>query len=340
MNGRTFRQLLIFAGIQLAVTLALFPERFGTGLAEISAATLLLELVYYGVMSYLLLRAESVSVILKSAFSCLVYRAGMSFIFAVLASAFYSMNFGNAMELGFGAYIPGLLLLSAPAPFLLQGFLKEMFGGSRRRFEPQTQAVPGREYDQNGRATIVLSKAGAQKPAAAPASLNSSFGNYSMETVASPSDRLTDMYYQAPTAHSDANGFERAVRYVCEDSSVKFAAVVDSEGLMLSQCHRGAVDPEQWAPFACELLMYNNSVLMRGGWQTAEKLDLTLPDARLAIARADEQTCLLVVAERHGDDVLHIRITQALDIIRKYVSERYSQRLSPNAEKYHVSSTQ
>ncbi len=340
MNGRTFRQLLIFAGIQLAVTLALFPERFGTGLAEISAATLLLELVYYGVMSYLLMRAESVSVILKSAFTCLVYRAGLSFLFAVLAVAFYSMNFGNAMEAAFGAYIPGLLLLSVPAPFLLMGFLKEMFGAPRRRFEPQTQAMAGREYDQNGRATIVLSKNGAPKPSPASAAHTSSFGHHAMDTVSSPSDRLTDVYYQAPNSHSDANGFERAVRYMCEDWSVKLAAVVDSEGLMLAQCHRGTVDPEEWAPYACELLMHNNRVLMRGGWQTTEKLDLTLPEARMAIARADEQTCLLVVAERHGDDVLHIRITQALDIIRKYVSERYSQKLSPNAEKYHVSSTQ
>lgn len=338
MNGRTLRQLLIFAGIQLAVTLALFPERFGTGLAEISAATLLLELVYYGVMTYMLMRAESVPIILKSALVCLVYRAGLSVMFSLLAMAFYSMNFGNALEVGFGAYIPGLLLLSVPAPFLLNGFLKEMFSAPRRRFEPQPQAMQAGEYNQNGRATIVLSKGGAAKSASAPASHNHSYG--SMDTVSSPSDRLNDIYYQSPTAQSDSNGFERAARYMCEDWSVKLAAVVDSEGLILAQCHRGAVDPEQWAPFACELLMHNNSVLIRGGWQKAEKLDLTLPDGRLAIARADEQTCLLVVAERHGDDVLHIRITQALDIIRKYVSERYSQRLVPNAEKYHVSSTQ
>jgi len=47
-----------------------------------------------------------------------------------------------------------------------------------------------------------------------------------------------------------------------------------------------------------------------------------------------------VISERQSDDVLGIRINQALEMIRKFVDERYSDKLNLNAESIHVRSAE
>jgi hypothetical protein len=44
----------------------------------------------------------------------------------------------------------------------------------------------------------------------------------------------------------------------------------------------------------------------------------------------------MVVSERATDDVLNIRINQGLEMIRRYVAERYSEKLIGNSEKAYV----
>ena len=53
----------------------------------------------------------------------------------------------------------------------------------------------------------------------------------------------------------------------------------------------------------------------------------------------EESFSLMVIAERQIDDFLNIRINQALEIIGKYVAERYSRKLFVNVERTYVPST-
>lgn len=337
MSGQTIRQLLIFAGIQLAISLALFPNQFGMDLADIALESVALEAVFYGTMVYLLIRPDSMGAVVKSAMFCLVYRFGLSAIFGLVVTILYPMSLGNALQLGFGGYIPGLLLMAIPTPFILRSYLTEAYSAPRRRFSEESTFAHEREQEKDGRTTLVFSREAASKSLAPVQSHHEPAGHTSTSHHNSH-ERMTDTFYHSGSSNSDMNGFERAARYVCEDWSIYLAAVVDNEGLMLAHCKRGTIDPEQWSPFALELLNQNDFVMHRGGWRSPEKIDLLLPEERVVIARVDENTALMVVAERQNDDVLHIRISQAIEMIRKYSSERYGYKPEPNAEKYHVPS--
>jgi predicted regulator of Ras-like GTPase activity (Roadblock/LC7/MglB family) len=133
------------------------------------------------------------------------------------------------------------------------------------------------------------------------------------------------------------NGFDRATRYVGEHSAVHVAAVVDSEGLLVSNFVRGNDDPEMWAPYAVLLMEEHGRLLHHGQWGNPDRIDFTLPQYRIVICR-EHQFVFMVVADRHGDEMLTIRINQGLDIIRKYSADRYTQKMFMNPERSYVPS--
>jgi hypothetical protein len=114
------------------------------------------------------------------------------------------------------------------------------------------------------------------------------------------------------------------------------AAAVDSEGLLLSGFTRGSeASAEDWAPFALLFLQNSKSLTDRVAWNEPEKIDILMSDQRLIIAKTSD-IYLMVVAERAGDEVLNIRFNQALDMVGKYIAERYSEKLFVKAEKQYV----
>ena len=117
------------------------------------------------------------------------------------------------------------------------------------------------------------------------------------------------------------------------------AAVIDEEGLLLGNFTRNQIDPETWAPLALLFLQSSGDVLERTKLDGLERLDLQLKDKRMVVARS-KGCSLMVVSERLDDDLLNIRINQGLDMINRFVTERYGDKLNSNAEKIHVSSAQ
>jgi len=113
------------------------------------------------------------------------------------------------------------------------------------------------------------------------------------------------------------------------------AVVVDDEGLPLSNFVREGVSLDDWAPLALVFKKNNNDVLDRVGMKNVDQLTLTIDDMRVTIA-SEEGINLMVLADIQQDDVLNIRITQGMEIIRKYMAERYNQELFENAEKKYV----
>lgn len=137
------------------------------------------------------------------------------------------------------------------------------------------------------------------------------------------------------TSTSDLNGFERSVRYIAEHGSVYYASVVDPDGLLLANYHRGKLDPEDMAPLAVLFFEWNRAVLAKGRLGEAEKIDITLKEKRLILGRVGEW-CLMVISERQADDLLNIRINQGMDILRKYAAEKYSSEQQTQVEKTYV----
>ena len=137
----------------------------------------------------------------------------------------------------------------------------------------------------------------------------------------------------------DMSGFDKAVYYIGEHSSVHLAAVVDEEGLLLGNFTRHDVDAEAWAPMALLFLQGGKDVLSRADLDGVERLELQLKEKRIVVGRS--KGCnLIVVSERHDDDLLNIRINQGLEMINRLVAERYADKLNSNAERIHVSSAQ
>jgi predicted regulator of Ras-like GTPase activity (Roadblock/LC7/MglB family) len=131
---------------------------------------------------------------------------------------------------------------------------------------------------------------------------------------------------------SETNGYERATQYIGEDASVRLAAVIDKEGLLLGNFTRGDIVAEDWAPLTLLFLEQSSQVLDRLGCPIPERVALISSNERIIIAYEDSFS-LMVVCDRQQDDILNIRISQGLDIIRKYMADRYNEKLFVNAEK-------
>jgi len=322
MNGRIARQILLFSLLVLIIPMILFPERLGTTLAKASLVYVLFELVYYGIVSFILNRHASLVQLAQAAGLCIVYRFALGAFLGVFIVIAYPMDLSVALTLSMSSYLPAILLQIAATPFILQPAVSSSLFEQRR---PRHVVMDGPQTPPRT-STATASDARARRQE-----------SYSPDRTSSRlrQDSTGKQTTVAAPAFSDANGFERATRYIGEDASVELAAVVDPEGLLLSHFVRGDIDPESWAPFAVVLEHSNSAILKRFGFTSPDKVELIFREKKVAIA-SEEMFSLLIVSERTLDEVLHIRINQALDIIRKYVAERYSEKLVGNAEKQYV----
>ncbi len=332
ITGRIVQKLVLFSLAMLIVPMVAFPAQFGTQLARGSLITVLYELAYYGFVVYMLKRRGGLVQLMPAAGICLVYRLLMGALFGLTISALYSMDTRLSLTFGLSSYLPGILFHVALAPFVLKTLIDQYYQAVLPATRPKfDRAEP--EGIEHGRTSLAVSKErgfvfdqSPQQPEVVRSEVES-------ELTSSPKP-VPDQ----PTS-GDAHGFDRAVRYIGEHGSVHLAAVVDSEGLLLANYVRGSYDPEEWAPLALLFQSSSSRILARGRLGSPEKIDFRLSDTRLSVATG-QGFSLMVISERQSDDVLGIRINQALEMIRKFVDERYSDKLNLNAESIHVRSAE
>lgn len=322
-SGRIARQTLLFSLLVLIVSMLIFPKRYGTELVETPLVYVVYELAFYGVAVYLLNRFLSPGQLLFSVGLCLVYRFAMGISLGLLIVVMYEWQIKIAVLAGMGRYLPALLLHVAATPFILRSVIRSMY------FVPTPKRIvvgdsSAESTEMSGPTSISVSKEKGftgTTPQSIPRSRQPESKDSQTGTAAS--------------APAEADGFERACRYIGEDGSVLMVAVVDTEGLLLGNFSRRGVEAEDWAPFALSLRDNNLDVSTRMGCQDIEKVDMLFADKKVAIA-CEKSYHLMVVAERATDDVLNIRINQGLEMIRKYVAERYSEKLIGNSERTYV----
>jgi hypothetical protein len=126
--------------------------------------------------------------------------------------------------------------------------------------------------------------------------------------------------------HDRTNGFERGVRYLAEHAAVRVAAIVDSDGFQLAGFGRLGFAAEAWAPMALTIIENNSETLARFGAARPGRVELDYDNLRID-CRSVGMFYLLVVSERHADDLLGVRVSQACEMINKYVSVRYSEKV-------------
>ncbi len=323
LSSETTKRLLMYSLILLIVPLILFPERLGTYLQDYSATNIVLELLFYLLLTFVLYRQGNAMQMVAIAFIGLGYRLLISSIFSVLLSSFYDISSGVALSLGMYGYLPSLLLQIFATPFILKIAMDDVFFSRPRVRRAQPSESAQADSVKAGTSTFVVTK---EKLATRP----DSPPPRPVQTQSSLQNRPATA--ESPVIGGDAQGFDKATRYIGEHSSVKLAAVVDHEGLLLSNFTRGGIIAEDVAPFAL-LIKANGAGSMNFlSYGCPERVEFQLSNDRIVLCY-EESYCLMVIAERHNDDLLNIRINQAMEMVKKYMSERYGEMLHPAMEK-------
>lgn len=333
MNLTRSRTLQVVAGtlVLIGLPLWLFPSLFGTQLLRASWHYLFYEIVFYGFVAVPLFRCNTLVDVLKIAGISLGYRLGIGALFGLTISALYAMDLQVALTLALASYVPGMAAQIVLTPLALLPVLRQVAPRGRG-----ARSLPRREPTY---------AAPAESAHAPFPGLPTRDKKTSIESNPRPKDthqpEVPLMHARAGaesnpvTVTGDLNGFDRAVRYIAEHGSVYFVAVIDQDGLLLANYHRGKIDPQDMAPLAVMFFEWNRAVLDKGRLGEAEKIDITLKEKRLILGRIGDW-CMMVMSERQADDLLNIRINQGLDMLKKYVAERYGAGRQTEVEKTYV----
>lgn len=325
MEKQTKRLILLFSLILVIIPMVIFPKRLGMPLISGSAVYLLYEIVFYGAILYLFRRPARLTTILIGAALTMVYRMALGAAFGLSVIVMYSMDSTIAFSLGMGKYLPAVVLHVLAAPFVIRSVYLELAESLSPDPKPhRTSRAPETK-------PIIIDQ---QNPAPHPAPAEEPV------RVSSPvsTPRTEPVSAQIPH-HDEENQFERAVNYLGEAAVVKMALLVDEEGLILAYFNRCQEDVELWAPLAIVLGQHNGQLLKqyhRGG--SPDKIEIGTRNMRIILRRIEHVT-LMILTEQTVDEIIHIRIAQATDMVRKYMSERYSPALFARVEERYVSNS-
>jgi len=319
ISGRVARQILLLSLLLMIVPAVMFPERLGSGLGGSSLLYVMYELVFYCIVIFLHDRRVSLSSMAKAAAICLVFRNLLSISFGLMIAGMYAMQLKVALMLGMFGYLPGLLMHIAMSPFVIRPLLTQLYDST-----PVRRAVAPPKGESGG-ASIWISRekgfSGSQP--IATKQVRSSSGGVAPVPASSSSDA------------GSVNGFDDVCRFMAQDTTVRLVAVVDAEGLLLSCQESPGLDAEDWSPFAVTMFDHMAGTLDRFDMPSPDMIDMTFKEHKLILAR-HESICLMVVANRQANDLLNIRASRGVEIIKKYLTERYGAPSSHNREKSYV----
>jgi predicted regulator of Ras-like GTPase activity (Roadblock/LC7/MglB family) len=118
------------------------------------------------------------------------------------------------------------------------------------------------------------------------------------------------------------NKFQSALEYLLEYQGVKGAIIFDKEGLVVSNISRDNADPELFSPLALLMIEQTSTVLSRLGEPPVHFLIMKNNESWITIERIND--LILVVRAGHDtNELLKVRIGQAVDMVRTYVKENY-----------------
>jgi predicted regulator of Ras-like GTPase activity (Roadblock/LC7/MglB family) len=120
------------------------------------------------------------------------------------------------------------------------------------------------------------------------------------------------------------NKFQTSLEYLVEYQGVTEAVIFDNEGLVVGCLGRDGLDAEVLSPLALLMLDQISYVLKRLDESPAQSMVIKNKDCWITVERIDS-VVLLVKAVIKTDELLKVRISQAVDMIRSYMNENYPQ---------------
>jgi hypothetical protein len=324
ISGRSLWQLQLFSMIVLIVPMIVYPTMLGTELQKFAFTHILYELLFYFVVTFVLYRQVTVFQAIQITGFCLIYRLVLGVVFSFLLAAIHSISINVSFTLGMFSYLPGMLLHIVATPLLLKPVLDGIYAESFKVRTLRVVESSASERTERGGSTTAYSKDRKSNLKQIPRPLQK----------LTPNRKSADYSTAKETQFTsgELNGFEKATKYVGEDGSVRLACVIDNEGLLLSNFTRGELIAEDIAPYALTIAAACAEKIDRITTGAPERMEFTLRDFRIVLA-VENNCSFMVIAERRSDDLMNIRFNQALEMIKKYMSERYSPNLHPSMEK-------
>lgn len=293
ISSQEYRHAALMAAIVAVVPLIFFPNSLGLGLKLSPFLFLLLELVYYWAVFAVFLKGVEFANIFISGSICFFARLSIGVIFAILVMGMYGTGFKEAFAAGIYRYMPAMLLQVISFPFILMPILK-------RYMQPKSE--------KKARLVVQTSAEVEEKQ------------TKSVKT--DMADRKI-IGYKATVAEKPFTGFDEALKYVGELAAVRFAILIDYQGLPVSFYGENLSLRNLWSAIGVYLVEKINEPLRRAGNYNLEGFELTLDLYRMHVVRIDS-LYLLVAAEKSSGDSEKVRVSQAAGMIKKIYQERYS----------------
>ncbi len=343
-------QIVVFTLVAVLGPLIVFPHTFGMTLSFSFSTLLILEALYYVIVFSVFNSGVGLKATLLGAFMAGLYRFILAALFGFMIFAPGGVVLGDAMREGFYGYWPGYLTFILCSPFVVMSFVKWLIDRLDNAAEDENVASMHSSMQDSAPAMMASDltfTSGEQTSAGTDAGTDamgsnarSSLGQGVPQEGEFAFGADSDRERNAPGAVSySGNGFERAVNYLAEDASVKVAAIVDLDGLEVASFSRTGFVSEDWSPFALSLVEENSWILERFQQSGPHRVELHYNDLRVE-CRLVGRLILFVVSEIHDDDLLGVRVSQASDIIGKYISARYSETLFVGMEGNNVRSSE
>ncbi len=303
LNAQESRHTILLFLIVAIVPLIFFPSNLGLKFGIPLSLYILAELIFYGAVVFVFLGSPPMRNIVTAAILSVGFRLALGTAFAILLFLMKGLSPGSAIANGLWAYKPALLLQTLTTPFVLMSAFRIMFENETRTAgkititpyrDPVKKQKPVPEVKEIRREVI-------GKP------------NAPRIVIGQPVEEQPDV---AP------KGFDAAVRHVCELSAVKFAVLIDRDGLPVAFSGDELALRDIWSPIGTLITEQIQSSLRRVSDVVLQAFDLSLDTFRIHAT----EVCgmwLLVCADRNSKELEKVRMNQAADMIERIYEQRY-----------------
>ncbi|MBD3299091.1 MAG: hypothetical protein GF341_10580 [candidate division Zixibacteria bacterium] len=297
------RQVILWTGVLAVLPLVLYPKTFALGQFKFHPAIVLVEwLIYFVAFLFLVPTLKGSQRFVASGLT-VVYRLVCALLFAGLAAFNNNYGFQDTASVAMWSYPFTVLLHVFAAPFVLRGIWKIVYAepAPKPRFAMSTGYSAPRPSQSRTTPTV---QAAPKLVAARPARSAGRTASH-----AATADNTPD--------------FDAAVAYVGEYTGIRMCWMVDREGLPLAfwqrQDYTGAV--EYWAPTSIEMIDFSQYCLSRGRDLEPQRIEIRSSAGRVILEAVDE-FWLGVLTDHEVDDLVGVRLTQARDMMLKYIQRR------------------
>ncbi len=301
---REIRGVLLISLFIMVVPLIFFPQDFGLKLGMPAFLLSVFELGWYMVIFLFLFSKVSIFWVGLCAILTLVYRFFLGVGFGLFLVVMLPEGFSFSLSGVIYQYWPAFLLQAIMSPFVLKS-----------SFEIFMKKPAGRKKESEG-----LKKATSEVPLTFFETQISKSGRDQM--------KVTSLTEKKRTKRAD---LESPLHYLREYSGVKGAILVDNEGLVVACDTLSDLDPETFASLAMSLKEANDLLLEKIDEKGLKRMGIHTPNLWISLNQILSFT-LVTVSDNHTDELFSVRISQATEMIKKHLEQRYNQKILKGVE--------